>query len=120
MSGRVLAEANSQRDAYAISFDRLFDEVSAVLTPVIPIPLPANTNLGGGDLSPEQATQVMRFNAPVDMARTPSLTMPCGFTDDAAPVGFQLIARRLQETRLLELGAAYQGATQWHETHPSL
>lgn len=120
VSGRVLAEANSQRDAYAISFDRLFDEVSAVLTPVIPVPLPANTNLGGGDILPEHGAQVMRFNAPVDMARTPSLTMPCGFTDDGAPVGFQLIARRLQEARLLELGAAYQGATRWHETHPSL
>jgi amidase len=120
VSGRVLAEANAQRDAYAIAFDRLFDDVSAVLTPVIPIPLPANTNIGGGDLSPEQGLLVMRFNAPVDLARTPSLTMPCGFTEDGAPVGFQLVARRLQETRLLDLGAAYQGATEWHGAHPRL
>lgn len=120
VSGRALAEANATRDAYAIAFDRLFDDVSAVLTPVIPIPLPANTKLGGADLSPEQGLLIMRFNLPVDMARTPSLTLPCGFTDDGAPVGFQLVARRLHETRLLELGAAYQGATEWHQAHPRL
>ncbi|MBW2241708.1 MAG: amidase [Deltaproteobacteria bacterium] len=120
VSGRALAEANAVRDVYAISFDRLFDEVSAVLTPVIPVPLPAGTNLGGGELSPEQGLLVMRFNLPVDMARTPALTMPCGFTGDGGPVGFQLVARRLHEARLLELGAAYQGATDWHEAHPRI
>lgn len=120
VSGRALADANAVRDAYAIAFDRLFDDVSAVLTPVIPIPLAANTNLGGSDLSPEQALAVMRFNLPVDMARTPSLTMPCGFTEDGAPVGFQIVARRLHETRLIDLGAAYQSATDWHERHPQI
>lgn len=120
VSGRALAEANATREAYTIALDRLFDDVSAVLTPVIPIPLPANTKLGGADLSPEQGLLLMRFNLPVDMARTPSLTMPCGFTDDGAPVGFQLVARRLDEIRLLELGAAYQDATEWHEAHPRL
>lgn len=120
VSGRALAEANATREAYTIALDRLFDDVSAVLTPVIPIPLPANTKLGGADLSPERGLLLMRFNLPVDMARTPSLTMPCGFTDDGAPVGFQLVARRLHETRLLELGAAYQDATEWHEAHPRL
>ncbi len=120
VSGRALAEANATREAYTIAFDRLFDDVSAVLTPVIPIPLPANTKLSGADLSPERGLLLMRFNLPVDMARTPSLTMPCGFTDDGAPVGFQLVARRLDEIRLLELGAAYQDATEWHEAHPSL
>ena len=64
VSGRVLAHANAVRDAYAIAFDRLFDDVSAVLTPVIPIPLAANTNIGGSDLTPEQGLLVMRFNLP--------------------------------------------------------
>ncbi len=120
VTGRALAEANAVRDAYAIAFDRLFDDVSAVLTPVIPIPLPANTNLGRNDLTPEQALLVMRFNMPVDMARAPSLTMPCGFTDDGGPVGFQLVGRRLDESQLFDLGAAYQSVTEWHQAHPRL
>jgi len=118
VSGRVLADANAVRDAYAIALDRLFDDVTAILTPVVPIPLAANTNIGGEDLSSEDGLLVMRFNLPVDMARVPSLTMPCGFTNDRAPVGFQLVARRLHEARLLDLGAAYQCATEWHEAHP--
>jgi len=118
VSGRVLADANAVRDAYAIALDRLFDDVTAILTPVVPIPLAANTNIGGEDLSSEDGLLVVRFNLPVDMARVPSLTMPCGFTNDRAPVGFQLVARRLHEARLLDLGAAYQSATEWHEAHP--
>jgi amidase len=118
VSGRELAEANAVRDAYTIAFDRLFDDVTAILTPVVPIPLPANTNIGGEDLSSEDGLLVMRFNLPVDMARVPSLTMSCGFTNDRAPVGFQLVARRLHDARLLDLGVAYQCATEWHEAHP--
>lgn len=117
VSGRSLAEANAARDAYAISFDRLFDHVSAILTPVLPIPLAADTNIGS-DLSPENALLAMRFNAPVDMARSPSLTMPCGFSDDGAPIGFQLVAGRLNERRLFELGFAFQADTEWHAAHP--
>jgi len=119
VDGRALAIGIAQREAYAISFDRLFDNVSAILTPVVPIPLAADTNIGGHDLSPANAALVSRFNMPVNIARTPSLTMPCGFTADGAPVGFQLVARRLQENSLLELGAAYQAVTAWHQTHPS-
>ncbi|MFT5692693.1 MAG: amidase [Oceanicoccus sp.] len=118
VNGRTLAKAIAQRDAYAITFDRIFDNVSEILTPVVPIPLKANTNIGGHDLSPEDASLVSRFNMPVNIARTPSLTMPCGFTDDGAPVGFQLVARRLHEQQLLNLGAAYQSITPWHRAHP--
>ena len=43
-----------------------------------------------------------------------------GFDDEGAPIGFQLVGARLEESKLLALGAAYQDATDFHTKHPSL
>jgi Asp-tRNA(Asn)/Glu-tRNA(Gln) amidotransferase A subunit family amidase len=50
----------------------------------------------------------------------PALSVPCGFTDDRLPVGFQLIGAPFRESTLLEIAEAYQSATDWHEQHPDL
>ena len=46
--------------------------------------------------------------------------MPAGFTANSLPSAFQLIGRPFSEGRLLALGHAYQGATDWHERMPVL
>jgi amidase len=46
--------------------------------------------------------------------------MPCGFTANGLPVGFQLVGPHLSEDVLLRAGHAYQQATDWHTHHPSL
>jgi aspartyl-tRNA(Asn)/glutamyl-tRNA(Gln) amidotransferase subunit A len=43
-----------------------------------------------------------------------------GFSSDGLPIGAQSIGRRFQETKLLAVAAAYQGATRWHLQHPSV
>jgi amidase len=62
----------------------------------------------------------MRFTGPFNLSGSPSLTMCGGFDDGGAPIGFQLVGQRLSESRLLELGAAYQDATDHHTRRPDL
>jgi amidase len=42
----------------------------------------------------------------------PAISVPAGFTPEGLPVGLQLVGRRLEDRRVLELGYAFEQATQ--------
>lgn len=63
-----------------------------------------------------------RSNAftPSNVARTPALVLPCGFSKSGLPLGLQLLARPSADARVLQAGHAYQLATDWHLRRPVL
>jgi len=58
------------------------------------------------------------FTIPASLAGLPGLAMPCGVTKSGLPVGMQLIGRPLDEAGLLNIGHAYERATEWHKKVP--
>lgn len=63
-----------------------------------------------------------RSNAftPSNVARTPALVLPCGFSESGLPLGLQLLARPSGDAQVLCAGHAYQLATDWHLRRPAL
>lgn len=61
-----------------------------------------------------------RSNAftPSNVARTPALVLPCGFSQSGLPLGLQLLARPSGDAQVLRAGHAYQLATDWHLRRP--
>ena len=57
---------------------------------------------------------------PSNVARTPALVLPCGFSKDALPLGLQLLARPSGDAQVLRAGHAYQLASDWHLRRPTL
>ena len=51
-------------------------------------------------------------------AGIPSLTIPSGFGDRGLPTAVQFVGRAFSESRLIEVAAAYQRATEWHLKTP--
>ena len=49
----------------------------------------------------------------------PALSICNGFTDDRLPLGMQIAGRRFDEATVLRIGAAYERATAWRQTHPA-
>lgn len=62
-----------------------------------------------------------RSNAftPSNVARTPALVLPCGFSRSGLPLGLQLLARPSNDAQVLRAGHAYQSATDWHLRRPA-
>ena len=96
--------------------------VDAVIAPVSPIAAPtiAESDVGGGPDAEAVIQRLTRFTRPVNYLGVPSLSIPSGFTRASLPVGMQLIGRSFDEATLLQIGAAFQRATDFHARVPKL
>lgn len=61
-----------------------------------------------------------QFTIPADLAGTPAITVPCGFSEANTPYTVQFLGSRLSELTLCRIAYAYEQASNWHLRHPSL
>ena len=80
-------------------------------------PIGQNDVLVGGKVLDVRAA-VTRYTQPFNLTGFPAISVPCGFTDDALPIGFQLVAKPFEESVLLRITHAYEQATEWHKQRP--
>ena len=62
-------------------------------------------------------TRLTRF---ANLTGYPSVSVPCGFTDDGLPIGLQLVGRPFEEETVLRAAYQYERATEWHLRRPAL
>jgi aspartyl-tRNA(Asn)/glutamyl-tRNA(Gln) amidotransferase subunit A len=94
--------------------------VDAVLAPVAPVPAPtiAESDVGNSPGAEAVIQRLTRFTRPINYLGLPSLAVPAGFTSKGLPVGMQLIGRSFDEATVLQIGAAFQRATDFHDKVP--
>jgi aspartyl-tRNA(Asn)/glutamyl-tRNA(Gln) amidotransferase subunit A len=94
--------------------------VDAVIAPVSPVPAPtiAESDVGNAPDAEAVIQRLTRFTRPVNYLGVPSLAIPSGFTRGGLPVGLQLIGRSFDEATLLQIGSAFQRATDFHGRVP--
>ena len=64
------------------------------------------------------APRAAEFTLPMDLAGTPSICLPSGFSPDGVPDSIQFAGRRLSEPLLCRIAYTYEAATNWHARHP--
>lgn len=97
-------------------FEQFFEEYDFLILPSTPIAAPT---VEGHD-AVEQAGRLTRFTAPFNLAGLPALSLPCGFTKEGLPIGLQIVSRLWAEAKVLNLGYAFEQATEWHVRVPDL
>ncbi len=115
-------------DAYRIrslvrgEFRRVFREVDCLVGACLPaLPPPIGQGFLHIDGSrAETLSELVRFNAPQNVAGVPALVLPCGFSQEGLPVGLQFIAGEGCESMLLKLGRRFESLGEWHLQRPSL
>ncbi len=98
-------------------FDRAFEQVDLLAgptTPSVAFPLGAMVD------DPLALYLQDLFTVGANLAGIPSISLPCGFSDEGLPVGLQLQAPHFAEQRLLQAAAMYQSHTAWHQQRPPL
>ncbi len=109
--------AQKVRSLIARDFDEVFARVDLLVTPTTPTPA-----FGLGEKIDDPLTMYLSdvFTVPVNLGGVCALSLPCGFSTDAAPLplGLQLIGKPFDEATLLRVASAYQGASDWHRRRP--
>ncbi len=98
----------------------VYSKCDALIAPVLAFPVPKLTDVDvtGGPAMMRILDEITRLMRPVNVLGLPALALPCGFTEGSLPCGMQLIGRPFAEGLLYRIGAAYQGATDWHTRSP--
>ncbi|HSB02441.1 MAG TPA: amidase, partial [Anaerolineales bacterium] len=98
------------------SFEQFFESYDFLIVPTTPISAPT---IAGHD-AVEQAARLTRFTAPFNLAGLPALSLPCGFTKEGLPIGLQIVSRAWADPKVLNLGYAFEQATEWHTQMPAI
>ena len=60
------------------------------------------------------------YTCPFNLTGQPAVSVPCGFTASGLPIGLQLVGAPFQDAAVLNVAAAYEQATTWHDHVPEV
>ena len=100
-------KAQQVRTLVARDFSEAFREVDAIVTPVSPFPA---FKLGEKLDDPLQMYLSDIYTITGDLAGVPCMSVPCGKTRAALPVGMQIVANHFEEARMFRLAGAFEAA----------
>ena len=120
LSAKDYAFWHERRQAWVGSLRGVFDRVDLLACPSMFMSAPPIEMIDSfGRFTPEFAP-FMRFTAPFNFSGSPTLSVPCGFTESGLPYSLQLVARHGEEALLCRAGHVYEQATDWHRRRPTL
>lgn len=97
-------------------FERAFEKVDVIVTPVAPTP---PFKLGEKIADPLKMYLSDIFTVTANLAGIPGLSVPAGFVGNL-PVGIQILGPQFSEELLFRVGYAYEQETKWYKYKPSL
>jgi Asp-tRNA(Asn)/Glu-tRNA(Gln) amidotransferase A subunit family amidase len=121
LSALDLTKAADVRDRWYRAVVKLFDTYDFILAPSAQVfPFDADvhwpTEINGRAM--DTYHRWMEVVAPWSLTNLPALGMPAGFDGRGLPMGVQLIGKHNADLAVLQLGYAYEQATQWVQRTP--
>ncbi len=116
-SGKYYNNAKKVQQLISHQFNEAFADVDLLLMPTQACPA---FKFGAYDDNKLQMDLQDYFTAAVNIAGVPGISIPAGFSKDGLPIGLQLIGPHLSESKLFQVGHAYQQMTDWHTKNPTL
>ena len=110
-------EARRQLDEVRRRIGDVFAEVDFLVTPTTPVPpITIDEAL---HMSPDPAGELwLRNTRPFNAYGSPTISIPCGFTQTGMPIGLQIAGPNFGEAQLLSFAFAFEQATTWRQRTP--
>ena len=108
-------KAQQVRTLIRRDFDAAFTQVDVLLTPTTP-----TTAFRSGAHADDPLGMYLAdlLTIPANLAGLPAISVPCGFDSEGLPIGLQLIAGVLEESRLLQVAHHYEQAARVMDQRP--
>jgi aspartyl-tRNA(Asn)/glutamyl-tRNA(Gln) amidotransferase subunit A len=113
-------QAQRARTLFYHQSHNLLKKVDLLAGPTVPVTaFPIGTSqLKVGDHNVNVISLLTQYTRPFNLNGFPAITVPCGFSNDGLPIGFQLAGRPFDEETVLRVAHAYEQATEWHRRRP--
>lgn len=110
-------KAQAVRTLIRQEFDEIFEGVDVLMSPVAPT---TAFKFGENMSDPLQMILADVLTISANLAGMTGLSVPCGFDREGLPIGLQILGAPFTEQTVLNVGHAYQSATDWHKQIPTL
>jgi aspartyl-tRNA(Asn)/glutamyl-tRNA(Gln) amidotransferase subunit A len=98
-------------------FEKAFAQVDVIVSPTAPTPA---IRIGEKVNDPLSMYLMDIYTVSANLAGIPGVSIPCGFSKSALPIGLQLMGAHFAEDRLLRIAHEYQTRTDWHKRLPPI
>ncbi|MFV1921074.1 MAG: Asp-tRNA(Asn)/Glu-tRNA(Gln) amidotransferase subunit GatA [Methylotenera sp.] len=107
-------KAQQIRHLIADDFKAAFKQCDMIMGPTVP-----STAFKLGEKTGDPVSMYLQdiYTIATNLAGLPGMSIPAGFSN-GLPVGLQIIGNYFDEARMLNVGHAYQQATDWHTMMP--
>jgi Asp-tRNA(Asn)/Glu-tRNA(Gln) amidotransferase A subunit family amidase len=107
-TARDYIKAQRIRTRMMTNFNRVLEQVDAIITPTTAIvaPVISNSALPHGESDLSKLLEIMRFTTPANLTGLPAISFPAGYNNERLPIGMQAIGRAWHENTLLRLALA--------------
>lgn len=108
-------KANHVRAMIRAEFDAAFKDVNLLMSPTTP---DIAFKIGAVTQDPLAMYMADYFTVPNCITGNPALSLPCGFSQEGLPIGFQFIGPRLSEKLIYQVAHAFEQSTDYHLKTP--
>ena len=96
-------------------------DVLVLPTSNIPAPMiPQAPGINSKDAAAGRISGVRSFTGAFNLASTPAIAVPCGFTSETLPISLQIAGRPFDEATVMKVAHSYEQATTWHTRRPPI
>jgi len=93
------------------------EKVDVLVLPTGPVTAPPVESVPGVESKEHSLTGLagrISFTGPFNLAGTPAISVPCGFSAAGMPMGLQIVGKPFDEETVLKVAHAYEQNTDWH------
>ena len=93
------------------------EKVDVLVLPTGPVTAPLVESVPGIESKEHSLTGLagrISFTGPFNLAGTPAISVPCGFSAAGMPMGLQIVGKPFDEEMVLRVAHAYEQNTDWH------
>lgn len=111
-------QAQRLRSRCRAELAQVFEKIDCLALPNQNGPAPRVEDVGPIDTLFKHV--VPEFHGPFNLTGLPTLSVPCGFSENNLPIALQIVGRPFDEVTVLRAGYTYQQQMKWYERRPAL
>ena len=115
-------KAQRARTEFNQQIKEALNKFDVLLSPTVPVGAPKinEQTITVGNLHQPTLSLLPRLTRPHNICGIPTISIPCGFTQQKTPIGIQIGGRAFDEKLVLRVAHAYESATDWGQSKPIL